>query len=121
MDEETTGILHKLFRLFALHTLEREAAEFFTCGAVTTHQIRLAQTTAVSKLLDDIRPHAVSLVDAWKFPDWQLDSSLGRYDGRTYEDLFRRASQENPVNDLTFDPYPWNANVLKNQTPPSKL
>jgi acyl-CoA oxidase len=73
------------------------------------------------KLLDEIRPHAVRLVDAWKIPDWQMDSSLGRYDGNVYPDLFRRASQENPVNDLVFDPYPWNDNVLKNTPPKSKL
>ncbi|BDD56202.1 fatty-acyl coenzyme A oxidase [Monascus purpureus] len=121
LDKETTTTLHNLFRLYALHTLEQEAAEFFSSGAVTTHQISLVQTKAVMKLLDNIRPHAVRLVDAWKFPDWQLDSSLGRYDGKVYEDLFRRASEENPVNDLVFDPYPWNANVLKNQAPKSKL
>ncbi|KAH8423764.1 uncharacterized protein LDX57_001520 [Aspergillus melleus] len=120
LDPETTTLMHQLFRLYALHTLEREAAEFFSSSAVTTRQISLAQTNAVMKLLDDIRPHAVRLVDAWKIPDWQLDSSLGRYDGEVYPDLFRRASQ-NPVNDLVFDPYPWNEAVLKNAPPKSKL
>ncbi|GAQ05876.1 peroxisomal acyl-coenzyme A oxidase 1 [Aspergillus lentulus] len=116
---ETTKIMHNLFRLYALHTLEREAAEFFSSGAVTVRQITLTRTNAVMKLLDEIRPHAVRLVDAWKIPDWQLDSSLGRYDGDVYPDLFNRASQ-NPVNDLVFDPYPWNEAVLKN-APKSKL
>ncbi|GFF24154.1 putative peroxisomal acyl-coenzyme A oxidase 1.2 [Aspergillus udagawae] len=116
---ETTKIMHNLFRLYALHTLEREAAEFFSSGAVTVRQITLTQTNAVMKLLDEIRPHAVRLVDAWKIPDWQLDSSLGRYDGDVYPDLFNRASQ-NPLNDLVFDPYPWNEAVLKN-APKSKL
>ncbi|KAF7168918.1 hypothetical protein CNMCM5623_001824 [Aspergillus felis] len=116
---ETTKIMHNLFRLYALHTLEREAAEFFSSGAVTIRQITLTRTNAVTKLLDEIRPHAVCLVDAWKIPDWQLDSSLGRYDGDVYPDLFNRASQ-NPVNDLVFDPYPWNEAVLKN-APKSKL
>lgn len=73
---ETTKIMHDLFRLYALHTLEREAAEFFSSGAVTVRQITLTRTNAVMKLLDEIRPHAVRLVDAWKIPDWQLDSSL---------------------------------------------
>ncbi|KAI9930246.1 hypothetical protein ASPWEDRAFT_99767 [Aspergillus wentii DTO 134E9] len=119
LDPETRGVVHKLFRLHALHTLEREAAEFFSSSAVTTRQISLTRTNAVMQLLDEVRPHAVRLVDAWKIPDWQLDSSLGRSDGQVYEDLFRRASQENPVNELTFDPYPWNASVLKE--PKSKL
>ena len=106
LGDETSALMHKLFRLYALHTLEREASEFFSSSAVTVRQIQLARTKTVIKLLEEIRPHAVRLVDAWNFPDWQLDSSLGRYDGKVYEDLFRRASELNPLNALTVDPYP---------------
>ncbi|KAJ9639791.1 uncharacterized protein PV06_10877 [Exophiala oligosperma] len=106
LDPETVSLLHKLFRLYALHTLEREASEFYSSAAVTVRQITLARTKAVMKLLEEIRPHAVRLVDAWKFPDWQLDSSLGRYDGNVYEDMFHRASEINPLNSVVFDPYP---------------
>ena len=106
LDTETVCLLQKLFRLYALHTLEREASEFFSSSAVTVRQIQLARTKTVMKLLEEIRPHAVRLVDAWQFPDWQLDSSLGRYDGKVYEDLFHRASDLNPLNALTIDPYP---------------
>ncbi len=111
LDPETIALMHKLFRLYALHTLEQEASEFFSSSAVTVRQIQLARTKAVMKLLEEIRPHAVRLVDAWQFPDWQLDSSLGRYDGKVYEDLFKRASELNPLNALTIDPYP-DSNVL---------
>lgn len=104
-------LMRKLFRLYALHTLEQQGSEFFSSGAVTVQQIQLARTEAVMKLLEEIRPHAVRLVDAWRFPDWQLDSSLGRYDGKVYEDLFKRASELNPLNTLTVDPYP-NSAVL---------
>ena len=106
LDPETVGLLHKLFRLYALHTLEQEASEFFSSSAVTVRQIQLARTKTVMQLLQEIRPHAVRLVDAWQFPDWQLDSSLGRYDGKVYEDLFHRASELNPLNAMTVDPYP---------------
>ncbi|KIW52097.1 hypothetical protein PV05_07765 [Exophiala xenobiotica] len=106
LDPETVNLLHKLFHLYALNTLEREASEFYSCAAVTVRQITLARTKAVMKLLEEIRPHAVRLVDAWKFPDWQLDSSLGRYDGNVYEDMFHRASEVNPLNSIVFDPYP---------------
>ena len=106
LGEETAALMHKMFRLYALHTLEQEASEFFSSSAVTVRQIQLSRTKAVMKLLEEIRPHAVRLVDSWSFPDWQLDSSLGRYDGKVYEDLFRRASELNPLNALTVDPYP---------------
>ncbi|KAF1353949.1 acyl-CoA dehydrogenase/oxidase C-terminal [Delphinella strobiligena] len=113
MDSETHTLMHKLFRLYALHTLEQEASEFYTSGAVTVRQIQLARTSAVMKLLSEIRPHAVRLVDAWDFPDWQLDSSLGRYDGKVYEDMFHRASELNPLNGITVDPYPNSPTLFK--------
>lgn len=113
LGEETAMLMCKLFRLYALHTLEREVSEFFSSSAVTVRQIQLARTKAVMKLLEEIRPHAVRLVDAWRFPDWQLDSSLGRYDGKVYEDLFKRASELNPLNALTIDPYPDSAALVR--------
>nr|POE85480.1 putative peroxisomal acyl-coenzyme a oxidase 1.2 [Quercus suber] len=113
LDPETVGVLHKLFRLYALHTLESEAAEFYTSAAVTVRQIQLARTHAVMKLLEEIRPHAVRLVDAWDFSDWQMDSSLGRYDGKVYEDMFHRASVLNPLNRITIDPYPDSPTLFK--------
>ena len=119
LDENTLSLLHKLFRLFALHTLEREASEFFSSGATTVRQIELARTKAVMKLLEEIRPHAVRLVDAWNFPDWQLDSSLGRYDGKVYEDLFFRASEQNPLNNVVFDPYPDSKVLFKKDERPN--
>jgi acyl-CoA oxidase len=111
LDPELIDVMHKLFRLYALHTLEKEAAEFYSSAAVTVRQIQLTRTKAVMKLLEEVRPHALRLVDAWQFPDWQLDSALGRKDGRVYEDLFHRASELNPLNGLTIDPYP-HSNVL---------
>lgn len=106
LSRENLAMMEKLFRLWALHTLETEASEFFTSAACTVKQIQLARTSAVMTLLEEVRPHAVRLVDAWDFPDWQLDSSLGRYDGKVYEDYFHRASELNPLNDITLDPYP---------------
>ncbi|KAH8647652.1 hypothetical protein BX600DRAFT_475688 [Xylariales sp. PMI_506] len=122
LDADTVGLLHKLFRLYALHALQSEASEFFSSAATTVRQIQLARTKRTLTLLEEIRPHAVRLVDAWKFPDWQLDSALGRYDGKVYEDLFHRASETNPLNDLVVDPYP-NSPVLfkKRDTPRADL
>jgi acyl-CoA oxidase len=105
-DSTITDIMWKMFRLFALHTLEQESSEFYASGAASKHQISLARTNTVMNLLKDIRPHAVRLVDSWGFDDWVLDSSLGREDGKVYEDMFYRASELNPLNKVTVDPYP---------------
>ncbi|KAG7403464.1 Peroxisomal acyl-coenzyme A oxidase 1 [Fusarium oxysporum f. sp. rapae] len=122
LDPSTLSVLHKLFQLFALHHLQNQAPEFFTSAATTVRQIQLARTKRTLSLLEEIRPHAVRLVDAWSFPDWQLDSSLGRYDGKVYEDMFHKASETNPINDIVFDPYP-ESSVLFKKTgePKSKL
>ena len=113
LDEETLEVFWKLFRLYALNTLEAEASEFYTSAAVTVKQVMLTRQNAVMKLLKEIRPHAVALVDAWAFPDWQLDSALGRSDGKVYEDMFRRASELNPLNEVTVDPYPVSDVIFK--------
>ncbi|KAF1849772.1 acyl-coenzyme A oxidase 1 [Cucurbitaria berberidis CBS 394.84] len=120
VDATTLDVLTKLFRLFALHTLEQESSEFYASGACSKHQISLARTNTVMKLLKDIRPHAVRLVDAWGFDDWVLDSSLGREDGKVYEDMFYRASELNPLNNITVDPYP-ESSVLFKRVEKSKL
>ncbi|KAL5374693.1 hypothetical protein PMIN06_012186 [Paraphaeosphaeria minitans] len=120
VDATTHDVLWKLFRLWALHTLEQEGSEFFASGAASRHQISLARTNAVMKLLKEIRPHAVSLVDGWGFDDWVLDSSLGRLDGKVYEDMFHRASELNPLNGVTVDPYPENEVLFKNVEPWAK-
>jgi acyl-CoA oxidase len=121
LDSETVAMLQKLFQLFALHHLQSHASEFFTSGATTVRQIQLARTKRSSALLGEIRPHVVRLVDAWKFPDWQLDSSLGRYDGKVYEDLFHRASEVNPLNDIVIDPYPDSSVLFRSNAQKAEL
>jgi acyl-CoA oxidase len=110
LPEDTLDVLHTLFQLYSLHTLSTESASFITSGASTVDQTQLVKKR-VMQLMATIRPHAVRLVDAWKLPDWQLNSSLGRSDGKVYEDLFHRANDLNPLNDIIIDPYP-NSSVL---------
>jgi acyl-CoA oxidase len=96
--------LSTLFRLFAFYTMDAEARDFLKAGAVS--DVDLDQLPAkIQELMASIRPHAVRLVDSWKVPDFLLDSALGRYDGKVYEDLFNRAHRLNPLNEITFNPY----------------
>lgn len=111
LSARTHNVIHQLFRLHSLHILERESVDFMESGVCTIQQVRLVREKINSEIFASIRPHAIALVDAWKFPDWQLDSSLGRYDGKVYDDMFHRASELNPLNAIVFDPYP-NSPVL---------
>jgi acyl-CoA oxidase len=115
LSPETRDVLWKLFRLYALFLIQSEPYDFFASSALQTEQLEHASTVMFMQLLADIRPHAVKLVDSWNLPDWLLDSSLGRYDGRVYEDLFQRASQSNPLNLITVDPRPGSSTMIKNE------
>ena len=42
-------------------------------------------------VLSEVRPNAVPLVDAFKFLDYLLNSSLGSYDGNVNKDMTDRA------------------------------
>jgi acyl-CoA oxidase len=88
-----------------------EAHEFYTSSSLSVSQVEEATKVTKMDLLEQIRPHAVCLVDAWKLPDWLLDSSLGRYDGKVYEDMFHRASQLNSLNKVVADVRP-DSNLL---------
>jgi acyl-CoA oxidase len=103
LDPATQACMKTLFRLFSLYTLDASASEFLLANALTTDQLRNVQPR-IQQLMAEIRPHAVRLVDAWSIPDYLLESSLGRYDGDVYNDLFRKAHKENPLNRLTFNP-----------------
>ena len=102
LDVSTIELMKRLFQLFALFTLDLSASEFLLSGAISTDHLS-AITSRIQFLMTDIRPYAVRLVDAWSMPDYLLESALGRYDGDVYNDLFRRAHKENPLNHQTFN------------------
>lgn len=68
------------FELFACYTMDQEASEFLASGYLSPKQAELLRDR-VHALLAELRPQAVSLVDAWGVPDYLLNSALGRYDG----------------------------------------
>jgi len=97
-----TTHLRNLFRLFAYYTMDNNARDFAKAQAVSEEELD-GLPGAIQELMVQIRPHAVSLVDAWSIPDFLLDSALGRFDGKVYEDLFNRAHRLNPLNEVTFN------------------
>ena len=91
-DESIKNVLLPLCFLFALTNVEDHLGEFIVDGMLSPLQAEMV-SKAVKYLLTEIRPNAVPLVDAWAMSDHLLDSSLGRYDGNVYQDLFERAKQ----------------------------
>ncbi|KAH8697520.1 acyl-CoA dehydrogenase/oxidase C-terminal [Talaromyces proteolyticus] len=112
ISEAAKASLWDLYRLFSFYTMESSSYDFFNSGAVSQRQLS-ELPTKVKQFMTQIRPHAVNLVDAWMIPDYLLDSALGRYDGKVYEDLFNRAHHENPLNQITFNPNYWENEIVK--------
>ena len=66
-----------------------------------------AMFTALSRVTETLRPNAVTLVDAFDFPDAVLNSTIGSYDGNVYEALYESAkrsslNQEDPISSYAF-------------------
>ncbi|KAE8375819.1 acyl-CoA dehydrogenase/oxidase C-terminal [Aspergillus bertholletiae] len=112
LPEPAKDTLRDLYLLFAFYHMEAHAYDFFRSGAVSQHDLD-ELPNRIRHLMTRIEPHAVSLVDAWKIPDYLLDSSLGRFDGNVYEDLFHRAHRLNPLNEITFNPNYWEDELVK--------
>jgi acyl-CoA oxidase len=102
-NDTTRAVLQDLFRLFSFTTIDAKSSEFILSGALeVSHLHDLA--SKIQQLLSVVRPHAVSLADAWSIPDYLLDSALGKEDGDVYNALWKKAHLENPLNMITFNP-----------------
>ncbi|ORY05573.1 hypothetical protein BCR34DRAFT_519496 [Clohesyomyces aquaticus] len=103
LSSPTPAVLRTCFRLYALFTLDTFSSSFTLTNSVAAESIPVLQD-AILNLMVELRPHAVKLVDAWSIPDFLLQSALGRYDGRVYEELYDMAHRRNPLNKVTFNP-----------------
>lgn len=84
--------LLRLFELMALQQVYEGAGDFL--GVLEDADAVLAR---INKLLLEIRPDAVALTDGFGFTDWNLRSTLGRFDGNVYEAIYAEA-RNSPLN-----------------------
>ncbi len=102
--------LNKLVTLHALIALSRNItplvlpasagrslAGYSTNQAILTPESVILLEKAIRELIDTILPQVVGFADAFGWSDWELGSSLGRKDGRVYEQLMADA-EANPLN-----------------------
>ncbi|KAF9583145.1 Peroxisomal acyl-coenzyme A oxidase 1 [Lunasporangiospora selenospora] len=83
-------ILKRLCELYAVHRLLVQSGDFMEDGYISRDQIAWCKDRR-DELIDSLRTELVGLVDAFDFSDNQLNSALGRYDGRVYESLYEWA------------------------------
>ena len=92
-----------LFEVFVLTVMDTSyekgggTAEFIDAGALPIGASKYI-LAALKKRFSFLRPQAVTIMDGWNFPDFLLNSVLGRYDGRVYEALYEQTRYE-PLND----------------------
>jgi acyl-CoA oxidase len=81
-DPATKQLLDTLCDLYALSTIEADKAWFLEHGRLTASRAKLL-TGAVNQLLKELRPHIVTLVDAFGIPaGWKATKILEEEAGR---------------------------------------
>ena len=75
-DEAVKDTLAKLCSLYALHAIEADRGWFFEHGRMTGPRAK-AITREINNLLDELRPQAAELVDAFGIPDAALAAPIG--------------------------------------------
>ncbi|XP_060076882.1 peroxisomal acyl-coenzyme A oxidase 1-like [Ylistrum balloti] len=95
-------VLDKLCCLFGVHYIVTLSGDFLESEAMGLEQLHWLQELEL-QLLAEIRPDAVTLVDALDFHDETLSSAIGCYDGRAYERLYEAALKE-PMNQTEVEP-----------------
>jgi len=96
LGSDELDVMRNLSVLFGLYWMEKEAGDFLEDGYVSPEQIKWARS-CVTIMLDKLRPHVISLVDAFDFSDFLLKSALGRYDGNVYPSILE-TSKKDPLN-----------------------
>ncbi|XP_077990354.1 peroxisomal acyl-coenzyme A oxidase 1-like [Glandiceps talaboti] len=96
MSSSVNSVLNSLCQLYAIHGIHDNAGDFLQDGYLSADQLAMVTHQMVT-VFATLRPNAVSLVDAFDFPDGILASSLGTYDGNVYEKIYQWAKQS-PLN-----------------------
>ncbi|KAI6653659.1 Peroxisomal acyl-coenzyme A oxidase 1 [Oopsacas minuta] len=97
-------ILQSLSNVFSLHYMLSRSGSFLECGVL--HSTDLVELRRVlMSLLEQVRPEAVALVDAFDIPDIILRSVLGRKDGDVYRAMWEWV-ELNPRNKHRFGVHP---------------
>jgi acyl-CoA oxidase len=74
-DPDTAAVLGSLRDLNALWTIEQDRAFYLEHGRLSAARTK-AITRALGRLLDEVGPHALTLVDAFGIPERQLAAPI---------------------------------------------
>ncbi|RHY69989.1 hypothetical protein DYB38_008102 [Aphanomyces astaci] len=83
----------QLWQLYGLWRLQANLGEFRLADHLSSTQGTWVQDQLLA-LLPLVRRNAVALVDGFGLSDFELNSTIGRYDGDIYRALVARAAAE---------------------------
>lgn len=86
--------MQRLFELMVLQQVREGAGDWVD---LLSSQLLRQCHARVKRLLAELRPDAVALVDGFGYSDEELRSTLGRYDGNVYEAIYE-AAKLSPLN-----------------------
>ncbi|KAF9234864.1 peroxisomal oxidase [Melanogaster broomeanus] len=99
--------LGDLYHLYLVTVAEEALVDHFSFGLLrhAAEEADPARGLCLATKANCLRvlPNAVALTDAFSFSDWTLDSALGVFDGRVYEELWRQIQLE-PLNQIDGAP-----------------
>lgn len=93
-DSAARAVMQRLFDLMVLQQVSEHGGDWI--DTMNSKLLRTCQLR-IEQLLQELRPDAVALVDAFGFSDAELKSTLGRYDGNVYEAIYEQAKRS-PLN-----------------------
>jgi len=99
-DESTRDVLENLYILYVTTNMLDEH-----WGSLLDEKQYAFARQASEKMLKRLRVNAVAIVDAFDFPDYVLNSTLGCADGNPYERLFEQAKNTSLNKKEPFDGY----------------
>ncbi len=76
-----------------MYYIESSLGDFTEDGYLSPQQISMIRSK-VRDLLTQLRPDAVALVDSFNISDFELNSAIGRHDGKAYETLLDWAKKD---------------------------
>ncbi|CAH0701547.1 unnamed protein product [Spodoptera exigua] len=106
MDKKEDGlkpVLHKLFCLYGLWSLDQHLVELYQGGYSQGESLARLLREAILELCGELKGEVVSIVDALAPTDFVLNSVLGKSDGKLYQNI-QKAFFSHPG---AFERAPW--------------
>lgn len=94
---EVKAVLTKLLLLYGIDKINERPAKFFETQTLTPEAISIVYQKRES-LFSELRPEALTLVEAFDYDDNVLMSAIGSSDGKPYENLLGWAKKFNTLN-----------------------